>query len=407
MKFFTVLAVVLTTAFSCVAQDVKGYYVTTSGQRVEGFFKDADFTDASLLQFKETKVTPYHTFPANEAKEYGIGTAYKFVKVTVKYDASSSYDDGITSDSEPEWKEDTIFLNVLMEGSLTLYSYYHKGFKFFYSVSGAAPQQLIYKKYKAADGQILKNETFKEQLSKDAVCEKLKSSDYNDLYYTKFSLEKFAGKYNTCKNDKPSTYTNQSKKDENSITIAVYAGVRSSSFKIKNSDPAVAKDNAFNWAAGIEGAVKINEERSWEVFGRVEYEKLSFENSGTTNRTYNSLTTTYTYKGSLFSMGLGPRYNLYLDNSRLYIDAMGSLAIPSGEIESYNIFVPSSSPSYTTQNLPEATETTFYVTLGVGYEFGERVGLEVRYYSPKNILSRSSHSTALSSIGFNLRYTIL
>lgn len=407
MKFFTVLAVVLTTAFSAMAQDLEGYYINNSGQRVSGYFKDADFTDASLLQFKEAKVGIYRTFPANDAKEYGVGTTFKFVKHNVKYDTSSSYDDALTTDAEPQWKEDIIFLNVLTEGSLTMYSYYNKGYKFFYSVSGATPQQLIYKKYKAADGQILKNETFKEQLIADAVCEKLKSGDYNDLYYTKLSLVKFAEKYNRCKNDKAANYTNESVKTESSVSIAVYAGLRNSSFKIKNSEPPVGKDTALNWAVGFEAAVKINEEGTWEAFGRAEYEKVDFENSGTVDRTYNSLTTTYTYSSSIFSMGLGPRYNILLNSSRLYIDAMASLAIPSGNIESYSVFTPSSSPSYTTKNVPDKTETTFYVTFGIGYEFGEKVGLELRYYSPKNLLSRSSRSTALSALGLNLRYTIL
>ena len=404
MKFFTLLAVVFTTAFSCMAQDFEGYYITNTGQKVEGFFKETDFTDPSVMQFKETRLSAYHNFLFSDVKEYGIGISHKYVKHTVSYDTSSGYDDTTSTSPEPQLKEATVFLNVLAEGKLSLYTYYFKGPKFFYAVDGATPKPLMYKRYKDAAGVMAVNEEFKKQLFNDANCAKLKPADFNALSYTQMSLTAFTEKYNDCQKGKTTLYTNRYR-TKGSSSVSLFGGVRNYGFKMDNVRPEISRGSSFGWGVGVEGALKIST-GTWEIFARLEFEKFDAKAEGTLDQGYNVLTRKYSYNGSMFSLGLGPRYNILMENSRIYIDVSAAMGLPSGEIESYDTIVPENSPAYTAINEALQTDAAVYLSLGVGYEFNQKMGVEIRYLTPRNLISGTDYSAKLGAVALNLRYTV-
>ena len=89
MRFFTLLSVLLF-SFLLHAQDRRGYYITETGQKIEGYFKDADFEKIQDPQFTTLPGGKYQTLLPSVVKEYGIEGRYKFKTHTVKVDLSQS-----------------------------------------------------------------------------------------------------------------------------------------------------------------------------------------------------------------------------------------------------------------------------------------------------------------------------
>lgn len=195
MKIFTFLSAMLF-VISSYAQDVKGYYITASGQKTEGFFKEGDFNDTPTLRFKASKNDEYAILSA-DVVEYGFDEGLKFVKRTVEMDISRN----ITLDKNPVLESRTMFLNVIVEGKATLYSY-TKDYKvsYFFSVEGEQDviTQLINKKYILDNGNTVDYPGFRQQLYVKVKCEDQKVSDFALIMYDRKQLMNVFTNYNTC-----------------------------------------------------------------------------------------------------------------------------------------------------------------------------------------------------------------
>ena len=82
MRIFT-LFVTLFFALQSMAQELPGYYITSEGQRTEGYFKTSNFYDTSTLEFRKAEDTAYTRLTTDYVAEYGITDEFKFKKYSV------------------------------------------------------------------------------------------------------------------------------------------------------------------------------------------------------------------------------------------------------------------------------------------------------------------------------------
>lgn len=411
MKFFTLLTA-LFISMQVFAQDLKGYYITNSDQRVEGVFKPADFNDAASLQFKSSDQAEYAHLLLTNVKEYGVNdNEFKFEKHTVQIDISDA--NKMSTQKNPEWKTETLFLSVVVEGDTKLYSYTNiKDYKtkFFFTTKNKPEEVslLLYKKYQTPEG-IAENVNYKQQLFNAVRCDGQYIDHFMEIRYNKEELSKIIKEYNACSGSKSVSYHNGFHK-RTEVKYTAFAGLNSMNFGIKSGFPPVSgAESNTEYSFGFEAAYVFPSEKV-EFFVQAEYEFISAKNVDTQVQTFNEITSTYKLDGAALNIFFGPRYNFLLgEKNKIFIDAAFGMSFPVGlEITRQASIKTSADYVYDGDHDRYDAKTSFCANFGVGYVFNNKFGLSLRYETSRDMLddAPSQYKTDITRLGLNLRYTI-
>jgi hypothetical protein len=154
----------------------KGYFINNDNKRIECLIKNREWqNNPTEFSYKIGNSGKSEVGDVNSVKEFGIDKYFKFVGADVKIDRSVNPKTSISTEKDPIWKQEKLFLKVLEEGKANLYVYEGTNLeRFFYSVDGGKTiNQLVYKEYRV-DMTLVKNTTFRQQLWQD-----LKYADAN------------------------------------------------------------------------------------------------------------------------------------------------------------------------------------------------------------------------------------
>ncbi|MEL1243960.1 hypothetical protein AAEO56_06765 [Flavobacterium sp. DGU11] len=323
----------------------------------------------------------------------------------MKIDMSPSNVKRLSGDKEPHWVLKTVFLNILVEGASTLYSYRQSdGIKYFYSVNNKKdyPEQLVYKKYKQTESTIAENKQFRQQLFNNINCENKGIEEFTNINYSEDTFVKLFKSNNTCAGSESVEYTNDTAKKIKTV-YTVYAGLGNMSFGIKGSTLESGKTNDLNYSAGAEIAFRMPSDK-WEFFFRGEYEKMSSDITYKFNNTTSRLRTRYKLDSSNINFYLGPRYNLIINAAnKIFIDGAFGMNFPFGNIENSTFLF--GDPPNSTSDIE--IKTSFFANFGVGYVFNDKYGICVRYETNRNMFTNSPTAdiTQISRVMLNLRYS--
>ena len=400
MRFFTLLAVILFTAQS-FAQDVKGYYITYDGNKVEGYFKEGDFNDASSLEFKQMSKSQYVKLSADAMKEYGVGKEFKFEKHLVQIDRSVA--NGL--EKNPQMKTESLFLNVIIEGGTSLYSYTKEyATKFFVkSKSKTEPEQLIYKKYRLEDGTIAENNTFRQQLFNSVNCKSKSANDFLDAIYQRKELIDAVKEDNKCNGTDSKEYFNDTRRPSD-FHYNAFLGLYNQKVAVDNANPPFGKDTQFTITVGVEVAYLFKSEIA-ALFFRLEYERFSADKSIEVQNITNTVTK-YAIDVSTVNFMFGPRYNFVaLDNHKVFLDGGFGLSVPFGDIDK-TVTAFNGAGSFDGGSTKYDLRPSLLVGFGAGYIYNNRYGIAVRYELDKDYLDYNSYQTKFGKVGINLSYYI-
>ncbi|AXG72731.1 hypothetical protein DVK85_00175 [Flavobacterium arcticum] len=411
MKFVTFLAVLLT-AFSMYAQNEnqqQGYYITNDGQRVDGYFKTTDFYDTESLGFKEQSTgESFSAIDVNDISEYGIGKEFKFIKKIFEIDNSETNFKRLSSISEPDWVETTGFLNVILEGEVSLYSYSNsKGTKFFYSTPSKDIQQLLYKRYRPSEAIVAENNLYLQQLLNNVRCENEDRSFFATISYGKKDLIRVFKKYNECNGNLYTVYNNSTSKGSK-INFTVFAAANYYSFGIKGSGSDSEVENVIAPTLGLEVALVLPSEK-WEFFGKVEFESLSAKTKAVYDRGFGGFTVeNYDIDMQAINLQFGLRYNAIVKGyNKFFIDGALGVTKPFGDLNIETISSTTDGSASTTQLRKRELGSSFCGNIGVGYMYKNKFGAAIRYETARNLFSNGGMlTTDISRIGLNLRYTL-
>lgn len=406
MRFFSLLTV-LFFGLQAFAQDQQGYYIDNAGKRTEGYFKTTDFFDDTSLEFKNSLTEEFEKLDTKNINEYGIGTEFKFKKFNVKLDKSDNSEKKISRNKDPQWEQLTVFLNTILEGDATLYSYNSNyGIKYFYTVKGkiSSPEQLIYKKYKPGETAIIENNQFRQQLFTTVNCGEKTIDNFSGLKYSKNSLVEVFKNYNECSGVTTSQYTNTSGK-KTKFHITAFAGAYSTTFGIENITPSFDNTTGVGFGFGAEAALRTSSDK-WEIFARLEYEKISAELSNNYPGGGSAVITEYfEIDTNVLNLFLGPRRIFRLnDTNELFVDLSVGISNPMGDVSRYSRISEGTLPGNVTKyNL----SSTFFGNIGVGYTFKNKYGFDLRYETNRNMFGNEygNLETKIGRIGLNVRYT--
>ncbi len=352
----------------------KGYIVNNEDERKECLIVNKDWlNNPESFQYKLTENSNAIQGNLNTIKEFGIYNYATYEKAIVQIDTSHSYDLSKMSKSYgPEWRQDTLFLKVLVDGKASLYYYDSQGLlKFFYkTASDASIKQLVHKEYYPPYSiSVLKeNNSFRQQLYTDVNCGNMNPTYLKRIKYEISELRAYFKEYNKCMGDVVSESKVARTRDW--LNFRITPGISYTSLSFQNSvdntrntkfDPSIF----LRIGLEIEYILEFNKNK-WSSFFEPTYIHTKLKTA--------SPQASINYQAIEFPIGL--RHYFFLKNDRkLFLNGIIVLGLVK-DLTNSNILIAQS-------DLEIKPRTSF--ALGGGYNF-RNFSLEARYYQRQDIL---------------------
>ena len=365
------LAIGISYSMKCNSQIsyVEGYYINNSNQKIEGLIKNVDWENNPIeFEYKTTEQAEKKTLTIESVKEFGINNVSKYIRLDVNIDRFSNNLDLLSSDKNPIFKKEVLFLKVLIEGDASFLSYKDKSLtRYFYQTSNQDIVQLIYKEYKTPENKIGTNNEFRRQLFNNLKCSDISMDDVKNIDYEKKALLKFFTKYNNCNNSEFVNFEEKVKSDLFNLNIR--PGLNSSSLFINNSainsrSTDYGNELAFRIGLEFEFIMGFNKNK-WAVIIEPTYQYFKAEDNDITNLS----NTNVDYKS--LELPIGVRHYLFLNNnSKIFIN--GSFI--------YDFVLNSK-----VRNLDASSSVN--LAMGVGYNYNQKYSVEFRYHTNRDVLT--------------------
>ncbi len=360
----------------------KAYFIDNKNVRTECFIKNKDlYNNPNSFEYK---LSPEDNFvkigEISNIKEFGIIDFIKFERNIVKMDMSSINLDKLSEKNEPEWKEQTLFLRVLIDGKATLYEYKNENLRrYFYKLNNSAVQQLIYKRYfveNTSHTETAANNDFQKQLYSEIYCENMPINSILKLEYRSDDLSSYFVEYNICQNYNYINYKN--KEAKGSVNFKMKEGLVFSKLQIPFGTNFSYIDFGAKISNNIAGEVEYISpfnRNKWSIYlgtGYQTYKKKTdykiINDSGVlfANDIIHKFETDYKY----FDLIFGIRHYMFLnDKSSIYLNI------------GYVFGLPMNSTIKIDDILYREIYTRMGVTYGLGYNYKSKYNLEFRISS--------------------------
>lgn len=367
------------------------FYLDNSGNKVECLIKDVDWkSNPTAFEYKNSENDLIQIAKIENVQEFQIGEFTKYVRKSVNIDRWDKYM-APSLQKGPIFKNETLFLKVLMEGSASLYEYADVSFlTFFYSVNGKELQQLVQKQYIAYDGK--KDVTYKNDLYKKQLAADLKMEEFNttNLSYFKKDFIKVFQKYNESKGETVIIAS----KDSFKFNLTPRLGLNRNQIEVQLTAPI---DTDFDHDFGVKNNLRIGVELEGILpFNRSKWalvaEPVYTSYKGTTNGS--------DYIGNIdyqvLELHVVARHYMFLNpQSRLFINA--------GVLYSFDL----KDITYKPERRYDATSFTIkprYV-LGAGYKH-KKISAELRYAGSQNLVSPNNWDAQYKSYALIFGYEL-
>jgi hypothetical protein len=413
-KFLLLVLFISISSYSQISFE-KGYFISNEGQKTECLIRNLDWSsNPTNFDFKLTETDEIQKTDITKVKEFSINNISTFKRFTVKMDRSSELAQNLSREKNPIFKEETLFLRVLVDGKASLFSYKEVNlYRYFFSIDNSNVEQLIFKSYlfdkatqdktsnsnntgELAYSGVSVNNTFKQQLFNSLKSENISLKEIEALRYNEEELKNLFIKYEKNSNVELKQYSENIKRDYFNIYARI--GLSNSSFSIHqltnvyNNPWNVDMENQSNIRLGLEFEfVMPYNKNKWSLIAEPTYENFKsekFSNNRTTNVDYKS-----------FNLPIGVRHYMFLNkNTKLFVNALYNFSFSQNskisnkfgnQLNNYNEIDPSGN-----------------FVLGCGISFKDKINLEFRYGFKRSIWNyvfyEATYESASLIFGYNL-----
>ena len=372
----------------------RGYFINNKDVKIDCLIKNEDWkNNPTEFSYKLSEAGEAKKADIASVKEFGIYQKAKYIRAKVNVDYSSDLVEDLSKEQNPLWVEKTLFLKTLFEGVASLYYYEETNVnRFFYSVSDSAITQLVYKRYVTKKGEILSNNSFRQQLWENVNPTSLNPDFFNKIYYEKKYLLKY---FRDNGGVSDNSYVESAKGEKrDAYKFDINGGLCYSSLGISNpsSDKKVNFDNSFNYIVGISAEYFLPFSRNkWSLIFKPNYQYFKSEGAIGSDRVE------INYGFVEFPMGCG--YKMYL-NDELTISLKGFFIPNYYWNKNDKIYIHDSN----NLELDISSSSSYAFSAGIDYK---RWSLDLMYYSTRGILGqyvnwRSEYKRICVVLGFNL-----
>jgi len=300
-----------------------GYIIDKNGNQINCLVKNLEWRkNPKEFTYKLSGTSEELTGNIQNVKGFFVGGT-KYLVFNVDYDKSTDVISEMTTQKEPVFVNETLFLKVLTEGKASLYlSSEGNSTRYFYTVNGSLPVQLIYKTYKDKDGNLEKNEAYKQQIYTQLSYPALTLKDVENVEYTAADLVPVFTAYNTSNNSESVSFKLASAKSL--FHIGLRAGPRFASASLVSSTSYSQQTRIgpvdFGNKAGVRVGVSFElvfpfDKGKWSLFMDPNYQAYS---SDVQYKNYK-----VSMKFNFVEIPVGVRHYFFLnDHSRIFANAM-------------------------------------------------------------------------------------
>uniref|UniRef100_UPI003217F8DE hypothetical protein n=1 Tax=uncultured Draconibacterium sp. TaxID=1573823 RepID=UPI003217F8DE len=394
MKKQLLFLLITVLSFNCYSQISfeKGYYIDNTNQKTDCLIKNIDWgNNPAEFTCKLSENSESQKLTIESVKEFGIYNISKYVRNNINIDRSSENVSDLSTNKEPVFNEEQLFLKVLVEGKASLYLYEDGNLRrYFYNKDNSNIEQLIFKSYKTIDNEIAKNNSFRQQLWIDLKCADLTVSKFENIGYNKNELVRLFVDYNECASQKFVNFEEKQKKDL--FNLSLRPGLNYSSLSMQHSTThykTIDFDSEFGFRLGIEAELILPfNKNKWAVLIEPTYQYYKSE------KELKIQDVKINYKSVELPVGI--RHYFFLnENSKVFVN--GSFVV---DLSDKSVIDFSSS-----KDLEIRTRTN--IAFGLGYKHKDKYSLELRYQTGREILSsylfwNSDYNTLSVIVGYSL-----
>lgn len=374
MKKILILLVILAGTHSYSQNDFKkGYLINNDGIKVDCLIRDQGWMNnpvsfTYMLNENSQKISGM----MNNVSEFGIYDGVRYIRKKVFIDRSSNDTNTLTDFRKPYFEEETLFLKLLVEGKANLYSYVDgQIIRYFYDLNSETPSQLIYKKYLISNTRIGENDRYKQQLLTDLNCSDETLKKVSKLRYSEDDLTNYFIEYNQCKGANYTSYLPEKETKKGEFNFYLKMGPDLSFMKVKRGFTAAG--TTFNMNTSLKAGSEIEYEMPFNNKKLSAYLQAFYRSYHQEKEYYATYQTNLVVDYRSVEMALGFRYYSYINaNTKMYFDAGFVIDKPFNSNIEFEI------DSFEENPQSDSFRTTPGATIGVGYLFGERYGLELR-----------------------------
>lgn len=384
----------------------KGYFIDNNDKKTNCLIKNIDWSNnPSEIQYKLDEQDQPITISIQQIKIFVVENHSKYERFTVDIDKSTAVISNMSYDKNPEFKQETVLLKVLLEGKASLYEYVSGSTsRYFFKTDSLPINQLVFKSYKTSEEQIAQNKQFKQQLWMALKCENITIADIEKLTYRKNNLLKFFTRYNECTNSEYTVFKSNEKRDLFNLNIR--PGITSSSISVSNHTMMTPDydrdfDNKIGYRFGVEAEffLPFNKNKWAIIFEPTYVGGYKAEKSRSDSRTNEELKGNIQY--NTIELPLGVRYYTFLNNnSSLFLNGQ----IVMEQAVNSEAYIEYSTQRNTTLELKPATS----FALGFGYKFRQKYSVEFRANLGKNVVANyKDWNSNYKSFALTFGYSIL
>ena len=382
----------------------KGYFIDLSNKKIKCLIRNVDWkNNPDSFEYKLSEEGETKTNNLKLIREFGIDNVAKYIRAKVNMDRSSENITTLSKVKNPIFKEEDLLLKVLVEGKATLY-YYEEGNlkRYFYAIENTDIEQLVFKSYYTDIEDRAFNNHYKQQLTNSLKCASIKKSTIEGLSYKKNSLVKVFTTYNNCSNSASVNFEEGIKRDLFNLSIRPRMSSSSLTFQsagVTDGKYDLSSEISFGIGIEFEYIFPFNQSK-WSFALEPSYQSYSSEKTVEANNVSgNVLNVKVDYSSIEVPMTL--RHYMYLDNnSKLFINVSyitdfsseSTIELSRADNSNFNTLI---------------IQTSGNLAFGFGYQLNDKLGLEIRYASGRDVLNYQNSSSNFRTLSFILGYSFL
>ncbi len=398
MRLTLLLAFLLfTTLVRAQSEFEPGYLVTSEGERKAVEIYNYDWSDNPTSFRYRTSADSVFRAEIGEVREFGLDDGrFRYLRATVPIDQSEDQDWELSTSETPEYREQTVFLEWLVDGEADLLYWQDDDLRrFFFRVGPEPIQPLISRRYR--QGQLIfEQTTYRGQLRSEVNCD-INDRELRVLAYSRKNLTAYFRGYNACRGVDFVVASRQPEGRRVSVNLRAGGSYSGGRMLLSNGIGGhVTKTIEYTPAPrlGLEVEMMLPFlNNRWAVIGEMYYRRL------TTNSSMESREKVAIHLRSV-NFPVGVRRYLHLGGGKaIFVSAGGMLQFPTRSfITSYN---GSGARSFN-------ASWNFGVQAAAGLQFNDRLKVEAQFHHDQDVLQDYIYySTYLRGISLLASYRVL
>jgi hypothetical protein len=393
---FALLLVFLCTSVYAQTYFEKGYFITTEGNKVECLIKNEDWIGIpDKIEYKVDVNSTRNTVEKESLVKVHIENKLLLERHEVLIERYSKKLDELSETRIITPNKESLLLKVIANGKAKLLKYDFKGVQYFFYEINSEIKPLEYKLYKTSKGAVGKNLNYQKTLKENLSCPNsdLKST----IKYKEKLLVNYFTEYNSCFNSETKIYSQETEKGKFNVRGKFSIGISNSENPLNRTSEFSFKNKViFKVGTELEYVFPFNNYK-WSGFFEPTYQSYNGE-----SKPFSQSSTIYEINYSSLELPFGVRHYSYINpENKIFFNAGVTLDWVLNDDFILNNVV---------SDFNEISTTINYF-IGAGYELNNKISLEFRYNTARDLTKfqkvLGDEITEFNNISLKLGYNFL